>query len=111
MIRHIISALLFLILPLTAISQSKLNNYSRQYLDEINSSQVTRSKALKNGKIQAFIRIDDEMAISELESLGAEIHVDFGNNIYTALVPINNIDKISTITDVAEISFSKTLQT
>ena len=64
---------------------------------------------MKNEKIQAFITLHDDAAINELESLGVEINVDFGNNLYTALLPLNNIDRIAQLSNIAEIALPQNL--
>lgn len=55
--------------------------------------------------ISAFIRTTDRTAVSELEALGVEIQCEFlDGKLFTALIPVDMIGKISDIAKVTRIS-------
>ena len=62
-----------------------------------------------NGKvyISAFIRLDDNTSVSDLEELGVEVQCKFQNGLVTANIPVYKINDVAGISRVKKISVAR----
>ena len=110
-------------------AQSNLSNATRAYLESRNSEISTiRTLSLTNKvdavqnlfaestivdgveKIQAFVKVEDESTLADLENLGVDVNVGFGKGIYTVQIPVDKFDEIEQITKVKNVSVAKMMK-
>lgn len=60
--------------------------------------------------ISAFIRLDDNTDVSELEAMGVEVQCKFDNGLVTANIPVDKIEEIGGITNVKRISVARRMR-
>ena len=60
--------------------------------------------------ISAFIRLDDNTDVSELEAMGVEVQCKFDNGLVTANIPVDKIEEIAGITNVKRISVARRMR-
>ncbi len=60
--------------------------------------------------ISAFIRLDDEMQLSDLEAMGIEVQCTFKNGLVTALIPADKIEAVAAHKNVKRINVSKLMR-
>ena len=62
-----------------------------------------------NGKvyISAFIRLDDNTSVNDLEALGVEVQCKFQNGLVTANIPVDKINDVAEISRVKRISVAR----
>ncbi|MBO7608719.1 MAG: S8 family serine peptidase [Muribaculaceae bacterium] len=124
----LLAVLLALAIPAIAQESSKFSISTQLFLDELNGK-IDRDVTMRgsqqglhrvdgktkydrwiaspdtiNGEVfmSAFVRIEDESVISELEALGVQVQEKFLNGkLITALIPI---DKIAAVGDIAKVN-------
>ena len=61
--------------------------------------------------MSAFLRVEDESVVSELESLGVMIECRFlEGKLFTALIPVDKIEKVATIAKVKRVNAAKLMR-
>ena len=60
--------------------------------------------------ISAFVRVTDDAAIGELESLGVQIMSTFDDGLITALIPIDGVEAVADIEGVSRIEVGEPMQ-
>ena len=60
--------------------------------------------------ISAFIRLDDNTDVSELEAMGVEVQCKFDNGLVTANIPVDKLEEIAGITNVKRISVARRMR-
>ena len=95
--------------PQTILMRAKAKGMDEQEAKELirSASRPIASAFEKNGVlvISAFIRTTDRSAVADLEALGVEIQCEFlDGKLFTALIPIDVIGKVSDIAKVTRIS-------
>ena len=60
--------------------------------------------------ISAFIRLDDNTDVSELEAMGVEVQCKFDNGLVTANIPVDKLEEIGGITNVKRISVARRMR-
>ncbi len=65
-----------------------------------------------NGKayIAAFIRLNDNTNVSELEALGVEIQCTFKNGLITANIPVDQIEAVAAISNVKRVKVAQLMR-
>ena len=89
----------------------KLKSTSGHTFDD---EQIIATPDTIDGKayISAFIRIDDQSAIKELESLGVIMQCQFKNaTLLTTLIPVEKIEAVADIATVSRINVASKMQT
>ena len=54
--------------------------------------------------ISAFIRLEDDSQLSELEALGVQVQCSFDNGLITANIPIDKINEVAAISNVQRVN-------
>ena len=113
MVRKILSILIVISFTCQIIAHNKLNNQSRLLLHKYKADKNKSNSLIKsiNGidKIDAFIIVSDNSIIDKLKDLGIDIYLNFDNNIYTATLPLANINQILDIPEISKIEFANEL--
>lgn len=54
--------------------------------------------------ISAFIRLEDDSQLSELEALGVQVQCSFDNGLITANIPVDKINEVASISNVQRVN-------
>lgn len=111
---------------LVANAQNKLSLYTQSFLHHCETSSIEKSKSNRiegraskmfvksvkeNGieRVGAFITLDDETKIDDIEALGVIINRSFGK-ILTVQIPIDKIEAVAELGNVKRISVAKPMK-
>ena len=74
-----------------------------------NHGRIIAAPDTVNGKvyISAFIRLDDNTSVNDLEALGVEVQCKFQNGLVTANIPVDKINDVAEISRVKRISVAR----
>ena len=74
-----------------------------------NAGRIIAAPDTINGKayISAFVRLNNDTDISELEALGVEIQEHFPNGLITTNIPVDKIREVAAIANVKRVSVAK----
>ncbi len=61
----------------------------------------------EEGSINAYVKINSQSAVAEIEALGGTIRTNMGGNLITASLPIATLQKVADLDDVAYIEAAK----
>ena len=130
----ILTLALVLFLPTFAVNEEKFSATTRVFLLEQKNGTPTKKRAPKTGAkkdgiseyrvssvaspemvggvkcISAFIRLDDNTNVADIEALGVTVRDKFQNGLITAFIPVDKLDELSDISRVKRINVASRMR-